>query len=207
MSVSRAPAPRSADPRLGPQRPGITGVRRDAGGAAPDRRALHGLRSLQARDPDSVRRGRSPRLDHASRRAARSRRGPGGTSVRRPGRPFAGQGPDTGEPRSRGTLSDERGQALQVEACRGWQAPHPRTASSERGERVPPVASAGIRDRAAARRRVPRGDGGARRPRPSGDDRGKPRSRPERRPAGSRRSSRFIPQRCCAHPTTPLAAR
>src|SRR4029453_14762954 len=150
-----------------------------AGRSEANRRHLHRLRSLQARDADRLRRGLPAGRDRTGRRAARPRGRPGRPPLRGAGRPATRRGAFGGWAGPPATLRHERGQAFQVdEGQERRQAAHPRQAQPEGDRGLPPLAPAGAVVDPPGGRGVPGGDRRERGPPEARHDQREPGTRP-----------------------------
>ena len=120
---ARDPKPGEPVPDLLPDRPTLRSGSRSCG-------RLQGVRSLQARHADGLRRRAHAGRHHDGRGAAGRRGGSGRASVRRAGREAARSGARGGGDRPPRRLPDQRREALQVGAAR--QATDPREAERRR---------------------------------------------------------------------------
>jgi len=125
-----------------------------------------GLRSLQARHPDCVRRRARVRARDGRRRTARRSGGQGGAALRRTVRQATRSRVRRRGDRPRRLVCDERREALQVGARRASQAPDSQDPERRRDSRVHAVVGAGDRARSTRGDRLPRSHRGQGAPRP-----------------------------------------
>ena len=134
-------------------------------------RGVQGMRPVENRDANGLRRGVEERGDRLRRRAARRQGGPRRQALRRPGGTRLRRGPRGRRNRPPARLRHERGQALQVGGAR--QAADPPEAERGRARSVQALAGCRARGRTAE---CPRPHGrnrraGASRPPVQGDER------------------------------------